>query len=212
MNTIFLIVGRSGAGKTTLVTQLETISKLKSIPSYTTRPPRYEGELGHIFVGNYAYWNSKHSTETLVGFTVYNGHEYWATASQVEEHDLYVIDPAGVEFFKQNYRGNKQVKVVYIDADWKARYQRMRARGDSWWESMKRILHDYKWFDGWKEKADFVVINHDLTEAFTLLNNYILQFRDNAGHCEKYETPECLKCDDGYEDDGAIYCRRDHRG
>lgn len=210
MNTIFLIVGRSGSGKTTLVAQLETISKLKSIPSYTARPPRYDGEPGHTFVGSYTYWNSKNSTETLVGFTVYNGFEYWATSTQVEKNDLYVIDPAGVEFFKSNYRGNKQVKVVYIDADWKERYQRMRARGDSFWEAAKRVLKDRKWFAGWREKADFVVTNHDLTEAFTRLNNYIQQFQDHTGHCEKYDTPECLECDDGYMDDGAIYCRRDH--
>ena len=48
--TIFLIIGESGSGKTTLVSSLEKQKNLKSIQSYTTRPPRYENEYGHIFV------------------------------------------------------------------------------------------------------------------------------------------------------------------
>ena len=42
-NCIFLIVGCSGSGKTTITEQLEQKYGLKSIQSYTTRKPRYEG-------------------------------------------------------------------------------------------------------------------------------------------------------------------------
>ena len=52
MNNIFLIVGCSGSGKTTITEQLEQKYGLKSIQSYTTRPPRYDGETGHIFISN----------------------------------------------------------------------------------------------------------------------------------------------------------------
>lgn len=173
LDTIFLIVGRSGAGKTTLVTRLEEEYGLKSIQSYTTRPPRYDGEKGHIFVGNYAYWNEKNPRETLVGFTVYRGHEYWATASQAEENDLYVIDPAGYKFFVQNYHGSKRVKVIYIDADFGERYARMRRRGDSFWAAMKRLINDHRWFAGWREKADFVVENHNVEIAYQRLLKYV---------------------------------------
>ena len=50
MNNIFLIVGCSGSGKTTITEQLEMKYGLKSIQSYTTRPPRYDGEIGHTFI------------------------------------------------------------------------------------------------------------------------------------------------------------------
>lgn len=190
LDTIFLIVGKSGSGKSTLAAQLETISQLKSIPSYTTRPPRYDGEPGHIFVGSYSYWNRRHPNETLVGFTIYKGFEYWATSTQADECDLYVIDPKGIEFFRRHYRGNKQVKIVYIDADPWERYERMRQRGDSRWEALSRIWRDHKWFKGWRDKADYVIDNYDLAESFTKLNDYINSHRrylsfDREKDCRK---------------------------
>ena len=52
MNNIFLIVGCSGSGKTTITEQLEMKYGLKSIQSYTTRLPRYDGETGHTIISN----------------------------------------------------------------------------------------------------------------------------------------------------------------
>ena len=51
-NTIYLIVGRSGSGKTTIAEELERKYGLKSIQSYTTRPKRSDNETGHIFVSD----------------------------------------------------------------------------------------------------------------------------------------------------------------
>ena len=47
---LFLFVGRSSSGKTTIANILEERYGYKQVQSYTTRPPRYEGEVGHIFV------------------------------------------------------------------------------------------------------------------------------------------------------------------
>ena len=110
MNTIFLIIAPSGAGKTTLAGQLEKMYGLQSIQSYTTRPPRYDGETGHIFVSDKEFDELK----DMVAYTEFCGHRYCATAEQVENNDLYVIDPKGVEYFRQAYHGNKQIKTIYI--------------------------------------------------------------------------------------------------
>lgn len=209
LNTIFLIVGRSGSGKTTLCDQLSTISGLKVLESYTTRKPRYEGERGHIFVSSLEEWSASDDGDTLVAYTVFDGNQYWATSRQVDENDLYVIDPDGVEFLQQNYLGNKDIKIIYIDATWRERFLRMRRRGDGMIAALRRIWNDARKFQGWAKKADFVVRNHDLTESFTLMHNYINQFkRKPDGRCEKYDTSACLTCEDGYTDDGAIYCGR----
>lgn len=175
MDTIFLIVGPSGSGKTTLVSQLEKISRLTSIQSYTDRPPRYEGEEGHIFVNDFHDWCCENGWKnaSLVGWTKYNNHFYWATSKQVDKNDLYVIDPAGVKFFKEAYIGNKQVKVLYIDVSAIERYRRMRARGDSCRAAFKRIWYDCKAFAGFKKQADLVVENTDLTTAFEEIDSYI---------------------------------------
>ena len=49
-NPLFLFVGKSASGKTTIANRLEEKYNHIQVQSYTTRPPRYEGEVGHIFV------------------------------------------------------------------------------------------------------------------------------------------------------------------
>lgn len=123
MKNIFLIVGCSGSGKTTIVEQLEQRYGLKSIQSYTTRPKRYETETGHIFVTDEEF----DKLTDFVGYTEFGNPKkrYCATSAQVETHDLYVIDPKGVDYFRGCYKGNKGVKVIYIHADTQVRYHRM---------------------------------------------------------------------------------------
>ena len=123
-NCIFLIVSESGGGKTTLVSALEKQHNLKSIESYTTRPKRSENEYGHIFVSEEEF----DTLHDLVGYTKYNNYRYCATAKQVENNDLYVIDTKGVEYFKTNYRGNKSIKIIYIKSSISTRVERMEKR------------------------------------------------------------------------------------
>lgn len=52
LKNIYLIVGPSGSGKTTIANELKATYGYKAVESYTTRPPRYEGERGHIFVSD----------------------------------------------------------------------------------------------------------------------------------------------------------------
>lgn len=124
MNNIFLIVGCSGSGKTTITEQLEQRYGLKSIQSYTTRPPRFDGETGHIFISDEEF----DKLTDIVAYTEFAGNRYCATAEQVEQNDLYVIDPKGVEYFKQSYKGEKQIKVIYIESNVTTRYERMKNR------------------------------------------------------------------------------------
>lgn len=126
MNCIYLIVGQSGSGKTTIVEQLEAKYKLSSIQSYTTRQPRYENETGHIFISNEDFDKLK----DLVAYTEFDSNRYCATAEQVENNDLYIIDPKGIEFFLKTYKGSKVPKIIYIDSDISTRYDRMIQRSE----------------------------------------------------------------------------------
>ena len=49
MNRLYLLVGPSGSGKTTVANWLEKEYNLRQVNSYTTRPPRFSNEPGHIF-------------------------------------------------------------------------------------------------------------------------------------------------------------------
>lgn len=111
-NLMLLLTGKSGSGKTTIADELERQFGLKVLKSYTTRPPR-ANDTSHTFVSDEEFdqayrYRSVHRVQRLS--LLCDG------AEQVENSDVYVIDPAGVEFFKEHYHGGKRVIDLYIKA------------------------------------------------------------------------------------------------
>ena len=92
---MILIFGRTASGKTTISHELER-KGLKALESYTTRPARYAGERGHTFVTREES-DELHRTQEVVAEVEINGHSYFATAEQVRESDIYVLDPVAGE-------------------------------------------------------------------------------------------------------------------
>ena len=164
--TVILLVGKSGSGKTTIAEHSRRLYGLTSIQSYTTRPKRTPDETGHIFVGARAF----HSLKDMVAYTKYNGYEYCATSQQVEDNDIYVIDPAGIDFFKEHYHGSKTPVVVYIvsNADphqaFTINYERIKERGGTVEEASERVVLDNRVFKGFEDKADYVFENTELED------------------------------------------------
>ena len=94
------------------------------------------------------------------------------TAEQVETHDLYIIDPKGVDFFMESYKGSKTPKVIFISSDMTTRYERKKSRaeenGITFTEavnsSLSRITNDViEFYDYIHNNAhvDFKVTNDD---------------------------------------------------
>lgn len=174
MKNCYLIVGCSGSGKTTIAESLGNKYGLKSIQSYTTRPKRYENETGHIFISDEEY----DKLTDIVACTDFSGFRYCATAEQINENDLYIIDPAGVESLKVFYSGNKKFKIIYISSDLTTRYERMRFRSqksgkmylESVDETLNRIVHD---------SAKFYKYEHNETPIDLIVNN---GWNDNIAH------------------------------
>ena len=169
MNKILLLVGASGSGKTTVANELCRKYGLKQIDSYTTRPPRYEGEVGHTFVTNEEF----DQLTDIVGYTNYNGNRYCATAAQVETHDIYVIDPAGFDFFRTAYHGTKKVVVAELIVDEENRRERMLLRGDDHCAAAQRIQVDAKIFP--IKDADLYLTNVDSARTADALYQYLIE-------------------------------------
>lgn len=172
MKNIYLIVGRSGSGKNSVVDGLSVRYHHTAIQSFTTRPQRYEGETGHIFCTKEQF---DAMDREMVAYVHYNGYDYCATRAQVEVNDLYVIDPEGVSYFKRHYRGKKGVKVIHIKTNRWACAKNMRDRGGSESDIKRRIFLDNKWFSD--IKADFSVHNRrgHLGRCVEQIQNYIEQ-------------------------------------
>ena len=150
-NYIILIVGASGTGKTTIAKELEHMYHLKSVHSYTTRPKRYESETGHIFVTDEEFNKLQND---MCAYTLFDGYRYCATNRQIEESDVYIIDPKGVESLKKYYTGLKKLITVELVASKKIRKQRMLKRGDDKTQVKNRLKHD---------KAQFKNFEADIT-------------------------------------------------
>ena len=186
--TIFLITGCSGIGKTTITEQLEQQYGLKSIQSYTTRQPRYDGETGHTFVSDEEF----DKLTDMVAYTEFDSKRYCATAEQVENNDLYVIDPKGIDFFMKSYKGNKIPKVIFISSDLTTRYERMvrraEVKGSTYIEAVDialgRIKNDVNEFYDYihnRASIDYIVNNNQNDN----LNNVVNKIYEYICSCER---------------------------
>ena len=148
---LFLFVGRSASGKTTVANLLEEKYGYVQVSSYTTRPPRYEGEVGHTFVTKQEF----DDLGELAAYTLYNGNEYGTTFKQLEECDIYVIDVPGIETLLQKDNFNRPVVIIYFNTNVHTRINRMLERKDSDTEIVARLLQDEQY--DWYHKLDALV-------------------------------------------------------
>lgn len=147
---LFLFVGKSASGKTTIANVLEEKYGYKSVSSYTTRPQRYEGEVGHVFIDDETF----DQLGELAGFVEYNGYRYATTMQQVDEADIYVIDPIGTEYLLNKYT-DRPICIIYFDASIPTRIHRMVDRGDGDHAIIKRLLQDEEY--DWQNKLESIV-------------------------------------------------------
>lgn len=150
---LYCIVGESGSGKTTIVDKLEETFGYKVLKSYTTRPPRNEGDTDHTFISLEEYGDLQNKVATCE----FNGNFYCATAEQIEDSDLYVIDCAGIKELKEKYKGEKEIVVIYINTPMNIRLERMLKRGDEVDKAWDRLKHDYDAFRGVEGLADYIL-------------------------------------------------------
>lgn len=168
-HVVGLIVASSGTGKTSVCQRLSEKYGLRQVWSYTTRPPRSDTEIGHYFIDE----KDMPDQSEMCAYTYYNGNHYFATHAQVDEADLYVIDPAGVEYFMRHYRGHKTPKVIKLYVPVMERMKRMAARGDTEYDIMRRIECDKQMFRHVPYDVKFE--NDDLETCADEIYNYLCE-------------------------------------
>ena len=109
-----------------------------------------------------------------------------ATSEQVENNDLYIIDPKGIDFFMKSYKGSKTPKVIFISSDMTTRYERMKSRAeengseymDAVKSSLERITNDV---------VEFYDYIHSQTQIdYTCKNNADDKLEDVVDRIYKY--------------------------
>ena len=155
---LYLLVGRSASGKTTIANLLESEYGLCQLQSYTTRPKRSEDEVGHTFISNDEF----DELANIVGYTEYHGHRYCSTKEQIDAVDTYVIDVHGVETLLKSYKSDRPIIVIYFDATIRTRIDRMIDRGESDAFIVSRLYNDDE-FD-WKQELNKLVWHYKNNE------------------------------------------------
>jgi len=167
---LFLFVGKSASGKTTIANMLEA-DGYTQVSSYTTRPPRYEGEIGHTFISEEEYDKLKN----IMASTLYNGYRYCTTLGQLQKIDIYVVDIEGVRTLMDNYDLlNRPIYIILFETNVYKRIHRMIDRGDSDMQIVGRLLTDeeYEWFEKLKQVVGNKIKIHSVNANFELENVY----------------------------------------
>lgn len=173
----YLFVGKSGSGKSTLAFILERRNAYEVLKSHTDRDCRGENDKDHTFDTKEEF--DKIPKEDMIAYTEFNGHRYCATKQQLDEADIYIIDPKGVADLKTKYDfEHNNVKILYFKCSAIRRFFRMIKRGDTIKQAFSRIVHDHKAFKNlYKQMGNYYVVNanrsiEDVFIDFFLWNNY----------------------------------------
>ena len=136
--TLYLLCGRSASGKTTIAEILEEKLGMSQLQSYTTRPRRYEGERGHVFISE----DDFSKLRDIIAYTEYDNHKYCCTKAQIDCANIYLIDVPGIETLLEKYQSDRPIVVIYFDADVRTRIDRMVKRNDSDTAIVSRLYTD----------------------------------------------------------------------
>lgn len=174
---VFLVIGRSGTGKDTLVNYMCQKYGLKKLKSYTTRPPRQNEEDTHIFISPEEVQKYQ---DDIIAYTKIGEFEYFATKSQLKDINFYIIDPKGVQDLENipNLKEEFSFIKLFIYLPEKERKKRIALRGDSEEAFLKRQEGEKQQFDNFEFKTDlfdYAICNMDLIEAQKELE-HIVQF------------------------------------
>lgn len=178
---IFVIVGASGAGKTSIARKLEESNDWVECKSHTTRTMR-DGEVNgkdYYFIDEETF-NEMLANGEFAENVTYDGNQYGISKEEIE-----AIHSKGNNcFIIANYDGYKQIKKIYPESKSIFVYARvgdcltrMKARGDSTRNAHNRIS-TYQQEVAVKDEFDFVVNNIGMAfdRAVNDMTDYVRSF------------------------------------
>lgn len=174
----------SGAGKTTIVRHLMSItSELDFSISATTRSPR-EGEQhgkDYYFLKSEDFREKIDSGQFLEWEEVYQGTYYGTLRSELEriwkigKHVVFDVDVEGGLNLK-NALGDRALSIFVKARDLEVLRKRLQKRGSETEESLDRRVQKAKIEMSYEDRYDFVLINDDLETAKKQAENKVITF------------------------------------
>lgn len=193
---LIFIVGRTGSGKDYVADMLCENFNLSKIKSYTTRPRRSEKENTHIFIDQ--NHRMKFQYEDMVAYTKIGDYEYFTTKNQLNDHDIYVIDPNGVIFFKETGLSKYfEILLIYINTSLTTRQQRYLNRLNnsvtglqSFYERDRKESEEFDHFEKLLSDRNKPMSIYDIDYGDTIKQTYIYNNDDGLKTKELFEIIE----------------------
>lgn len=159
MNKKFLIIGRTASGKSSIARAVCKKLNLTQVKSYTTRAAR-QNEISensdHYYINEDEFERIMNGEDGKVAaYTEINGVKYCTTMNVLEKSDIYVIDPNGVEYLKENCSDQFDFVEIYIRVPYKTAEQRFINRGSTKKEFEQRYEKESEQFGEYEKQQKF---------------------------------------------------------
>lgn len=154
---IFLFIGRTASGKSSLARYMCESLGLKQVKSLTTRPPReneINGSEDHYFVFEKEF-NEIKQKEDFIAYTEINGYKYATTAEELRHSDIYVIDPDGVKYLKEHCGDEFKFIEIYFSSPFELAKDRFLKRDGSEEEFYSRYNSEDEQFTKYEEAEGY---------------------------------------------------------
>ena len=161
--TLVFLVAETGAGEDTVANKLP----YPKVVSYTTRERRKivdQPWVSHHFISD-DEMNYIEKRDDIIAWTKTGDIRYCATSDQLKEDiSIYIINPDGVRWFRENYKGPElHFIVIGLYVPLEVRRSRCRTRSDFETVFESRVLAeqaDYDWFRA-NGEFDYMINNKD---------------------------------------------------
>ena len=165
---MFVLVGPSASGKSTVAQMLaEQLGMKRAVTTTTRKRRRGEPVDAYHFVSRESF-----SVDDMVESQEYAGNYYGLSKAEADGSNLVILEPKGAVALR-SHCGARRCYVVGIPVSRKAQAERMVMRGDSAEVINVRIAYDDVVFLVFERICDTVCSADTVEELYTVIRQYI---------------------------------------